>query len=192
METAPAPTRSSSFLNVVFFNDRGLRASWRLLIYSGMIAVLVVFGNFLGKQLAGAAHNAPKPPESLTWIFQAVGELIFFLLLLLLAWIMSKIERRKIGAYGLPLQRSLVPRFFTGYFFWGFLPLTVLLLILRLCGAFYFGSFSPLNRQILGWSVRGILLSRLRPLHSGRRHRLLARRRHSGNGICLRAHGQWR
>jgi hypothetical protein len=107
METEIAPTGSSHFLNTVFFNDRGLRAGWRLLIYCGMIAVLIVLGNFLGKQLAGTAQNGPKPPESLKWIFQVVGQLIFFLLLLLLAWIMSKIERRKMGAYGLPLQRSL-------------------------------------------------------------------------------------
>lgn len=153
METEIAPIGSSRFLNTVFFNDRGLRAGWRLLIYCGMITVLIVLGNFLGKQLAGTAQNGPKPPESLKWIFQVVGQLIFFLLLLLLAWIMSKIERRKMGAYGLPLQRSLIPAFFNGYFFWGFLPLTVLLLILRLCGVFYFGNLSPLNRQILGWCV---------------------------------------
>jgi uncharacterized protein len=158
MEPEIAPSASSRPLNTIFFNDRGLRAGWRLLIYCGMIAVLIAVGNFLGKRLAGAAQNGPKPPEFITWIFQAVGELIFFLLLLLLAWIMSKLERRKMGAYGLPLQRSLVPRFFTGYFFWGFLPLTVLLLILRLSGAFYFGTFSPLNRQILGWGLLWLIV----------------------------------
>src|SRR5262249_23957206 len=153
METETAATGSSSFLNTVFFNDRGLRAGWRLLIYCAMIYVLIKGGNLLGKLLAGTAQSGPKPSEFVVRVFQGVNELVFFLLILLLAWIVSKIERRKMGAYGLPLQRSLIPAFFTGYFFWGFLPLTVLLLVLRLCGAFYFGNFTPLNRQILGWCL---------------------------------------
>jgi membrane protease YdiL (CAAX protease family) len=153
METETAPAGPSDVIRIIFFNDRGLRAGWRLLIYCAMMAVLITGGNLLGKLLAGTAQNRPKPPEFVLRIFQGLGELIFFLLLLLLAWIMSKIERRKMGAYGLPLQRSLIPEFFTGYFFWGFLPLTVLLLVLRLCGVFYFGNFSPLNTQILGWCL---------------------------------------
>lgn len=157
METDTAPINPSRLTNQIFFNDRGLRAGWRLLIYCAMMAALIIGVNLLGKQLAGAAQNGPKPPESLKWIFQAVGQFIFFLVLLLLAWIMSKIERRKMGAYGLPLQRSLIPAFFTGYFFWGFLPLTVQLLILRFCGVFYFGNLSPLNHQILGWCVLWLL-----------------------------------
>jgi membrane protease YdiL (CAAX protease family) len=153
METETAPTGSPTLIRTIFFNDRGLRAGWRLVIYCAMMAALIIGGSLIGKLLAGTAQNGPKPPEFVLRIFQGVGELIFFLLLLLLARIMSKIERRKMGAYGLPLQRSLVPAFFTGYFFWGFLPLTVLLLVLRFCGVFYFGNFSPLNPQILGWCL---------------------------------------
>lgn len=152
METETAST-GSSLVNTVFFNDRGLRAGWRLLIYCAMIALLVMGGNALGKVLAGSVTHAPQPNELVTRIFQGIGELIFFLLLLLLAWIMSKIERRKMGAYGLPLERSLVRMFFTGYFFWGFLPLTLVLLILRACGVFYFGSLTLLNRHIAGWCL---------------------------------------
>src|SRR6185369_12354336 len=48
---------------------------------------------------------------------------------------------------------SLFPLFFTGYFVWGFLPLTVLLLLLRAFHVFYFGSLSPLNGQIFAWCV---------------------------------------
>jgi len=136
----------------IFYNDRGLRAGWRLLIYFGMIAILVYGARLVAKHLGGAP-NGPPVPDYLKTIFQAVGELILFLVLLLLAWIMSRIERRKVGAYGLPLQRSALSAFVRGYFLWGFLPLAFLLLILRVTHAFYFGDVTALNTTILGWGL---------------------------------------
>jgi len=136
----------------IFYNDRGLRAVWRLLIYFGMIAILVYGARLVVKQLGGAP-SGPPVPDYLKTIFQAVGELILFLVLLLLAWIMSRIERRKVGAYGLPLQRSALSAFVRGYFLWGFLPLAFLLLVLRVTHAFYFGDVTALNTTILGWGL---------------------------------------
>lgn len=136
----------------IFYNDRGLRAGWRLLIYFGMIAVLVFGARLIAKQLGGAPKG-PSLPDYLQTIFQAIGELVAFLVLLLSAWIMSRIERRKVGAYGLPLQWSALSGFIRGYFLWGFLPLAILLSILRILHGFYFGDVSPLNSQILGWGV---------------------------------------
>ena len=87
-----------------FITIRGLRAGWRLLIYFAMIAVLVFGARLIAKQLGGAPRGVPLP-DYLQTIFQAVGELISFLVLLFLAWTMSRIERRKVAVYGLPLQR---------------------------------------------------------------------------------------
>jgi membrane protease YdiL (CAAX protease family) len=136
----------------IFYNDRGLRAGWRLLIYCGMIAVLLYGARLIAKSLGGAPKGAPLP-DYLQAIFQAVGELIAFLVFLLLAWIMSRIERRNVGAYGLPLQRSALSALVRGYFLWGFLPLAFLLLVLRVTHAFYFGNVTALNVKILGWGL---------------------------------------
>lgn len=136
----------------IFYNDRGLRAGWRLLIYFAMIAVLVYGVRLIAKQLGGAPKSAPLP-DYLKTIFQAIGELIVFLVLLFLAWIMSRIEHRKVGAYGLPLQRSALSAFVRGYFLWGFLPLAFLLSVLRVMHVFYFGDVAALNTRILGWGV---------------------------------------
>ncbi len=156
MEPESAPSGSPHPANAIFFNDRGLRAGWRLLIYCAMIAALrfivSAVGAFLTKR-AGGAPAAAKAPEVVQVVLAAVGELILFLVVLFLAWIMSRIERRKVGVYGLPLQKSIAPTFFSAYLLWGFLPLTVLLLILRAAGVFYFGHFSPLNGQILAWGL---------------------------------------
>ncbi|HEY7406001.1 MAG TPA: CPBP family intramembrane glutamic endopeptidase [Candidatus Angelobacter sp.] len=156
MEPEPLSAAAPRPANNVFFNDRGLRAGWRLAIYCAMILALVFAVNRIGalvvKQSGGAAA-APHLPDFLKTIFQAIGELILFLVILFFAWVMSRIEKRKVGAYGLPLVKSAVPTFFSAYVLWGFLPLTVLLLVLRVCGVFYFGHFSPLNLQMLGWAV---------------------------------------
>jgi len=152
MEPEPVSAGASHPLRTVFFNDHGLRAGWRLLIYFAMILVLAYGVGLIARLLRGAAKG-PQPSDLVKTIFQGVGELIFFLVILFLAWIMSKIERRKMGVYGLPLQRTALSAFFTGYFLWGFLPLTLLLLVLRALHVFYFGSISGLNRQILGWGL---------------------------------------
>jgi membrane protease YdiL (CAAX protease family) len=152
MELETSRSASSSRLRLVFYNDRGLRAGWRLLIYFGMIAVLIFGARLVAKSLRGAPKGA-SVPDYVQAIFQAVGELILFLVLLFLAWIMSRIERRKVGAYGLPLQWSALSALVRGYFLWGFLPLAFLLLVLRAAHAFYFGTVTALNARILGWGL---------------------------------------
>ncbi len=156
MEPESAIAGSTHPANAIFFNDRGLRAGWRLLIYCAMIAGLIFIVRTIAAILVKRVGGAPGTPQiqgPIAVIFQAIGELILFSVILFLAWIMSRIERRKVGVYGLPLQKSIAPTFFSAYLLWGFLPLTVLLLTLRAVGVFYFGHFSPLNGQILAWGL---------------------------------------
>jgi CAAX protease family protein len=148
-----APSNPSHFLTRVFYNDLGLRAGWRLLIYCGMIAVLAFGADLLTKRLAAGGPKGNPLPEVIQAIFQGIGELILFLVLLFLSWIMSRIERRKMGVYGLPLQRPALSAFIRGYFLWGFLPLTALLLVLRSIHVFYFGNIGALSVRILGWGL---------------------------------------
>lgn len=152
----PTPAASSHPLHVIFMNDRGLRAGWRLFIYLAMIEALRFGVNLIVAAIArhpGGASSPPQLPEFAHRVAQTIAELVLFLVALLLAWIMSKIERRKVGAYGLPLSKSIFRTFFSAYFLWGFLPLALLLVILRAAGVFYFGSLSPLNVPILAWAV---------------------------------------
>ncbi len=153
MEPEPSANVASSKLTFVFYNDRGLRAGWRLLIYCGMIFVLVQGVKFLVIRLSSGHSKEVPSSDFARAIFQAIGQLVVFLVLLFLAWIMSKIERRSVGVYGLPLQKSAFSAFIRGYFLWGFLPLALLLSVLRGFHVFYFGDLSPLHSQILGWGV---------------------------------------
>jgi membrane protease YdiL (CAAX protease family) len=69
------------------------------------------------------------------------------------AWIMSRIERRPAGVYGLPLTKSALSRFAAGYLLWGFLPLTAILLIMRALGVFYFGNPAIHGSEVVYWGL---------------------------------------
>jgi membrane protease YdiL (CAAX protease family) len=97
---------------------------------------------------------AGPPPESyFVPIIQIVSVLVLFLIVLLITWIMSRIERRKMGAYGLPLKKSVLSQFFAGYVLWGILPLTLLLLVMRALHVFYFGAWSLHGIPALYWGL---------------------------------------
>jgi membrane protease YdiL (CAAX protease family) len=152
MEPETSENASSNSLRWIFYNDLGLRAGWRLLIYCGMIGILVFAAKLLTKHLGGEPRGNPLP-DVIQTIFQGTGELILFLVLLFLAWIMSRIERRKVSVYGLPLQKQALSAFIRGYFLWGFLPLIFLLLLLRAIHVFYFGDISAFSAKIFGWGL---------------------------------------
>src|SRR5438309_2605880 len=76
MEPEPVASTSSHKLSYVFYNDRGLRTGWRLLIYFGMIFVLVFGARLVARRLgSGDAKSAP-PSDFARTILQAIAELV--------------------------------------------------------------------------------------------------------------------
>lgn len=142
--TEPQP----DLVRLIFFNERELRAGWRLLI---AIALYYVISNGVFLLLRPLLARLPQglAPSSLI-VVEALG----FAIVVLVSWIMSRIERRDMGEYGLPLRNAgVLSRFVRGYILWGFLPLTLLLLVLRELHAFYFGNAALHNGQILYWAA---------------------------------------
>src|SRR6516162_4172731 len=114
MELETASPQPPSKFQFALFNDRGLRAGWRLLIFVGMFVTLLQLAALGVSHLRGAQSRAPlsaipSPVELL------LGEMSLFLVFLFFTWIMSRIERRPMGTYGLPLRKQIFPRFFAGY-----------------------------------------------------------------------------
>src|SRR5690348_5693915 len=141
-----------SRIEAIFHNERGLRAGWRLLIFICIIAVIAGGAQLLVKRLGLAPSPGNKPPSGYVFpIFLGLGEFVPLLILLFICWIMSKIERRPVGEYGLPLRTPGFSRFWTGYFFWGFVPLSILLLVMRVLGVFYFGGIDLHGSSIVLW-----------------------------------------
>src|SRR5471032_206948 len=90
----PAPQPSST-LRTIFLGSEGLRAGWSLLIF---FALLFLSFSAYAAILLYLRHGMPPPPRP-----HLIGPLMVyrpdgvqFLIVLLLSWIMSRIERRPI------------------------------------------------------------------------------------------------
>jgi len=149
MEPDTSANAPASTARQIFYNDRGLRAGWRLLIYFCVLAVLLLA---VATPVMYVVQR--RTPRGVLSPIQSVGEILSFLLFLLAAFIMARIERRSIGEYGLPLHQTPVLRhFFTGYFFWGFLPLSVCLFVLHIFHAYDFGHPALHGVDIIVWGA---------------------------------------
>jgi membrane protease YdiL (CAAX protease family) len=136
--------------NPIFFNSLELRAGWRLLIFVALFYVLDQAFGFLQEIVM---RRVGRPSDMSPTLF-IVQESLALLILFLATWIMSRIEGRNMGEYGLPLKnQAVVSRFIAGYIFWGFVPLSLLLLALRALHVFYFGSLALHHAQIVYWGA---------------------------------------
>jgi membrane protease YdiL (CAAX protease family) len=138
----PVPPRR----NPVLFNDQGLRAGWRLLLY---VLLIIAFGaaiTFVARRIHPPTHGLPSPSEAL------VQELVSFLLVFGCAIVMSKIERRSPGEYGLPIAEAFGKKFWLGMLF-GLVEISVLMGLISAFGGYSFGSIPLSSRGILGWGL---------------------------------------
>jgi CAAX protease family protein len=161
MQSATETADPSSLLHPVFFNQRGLRAGWRLFIFGGILyamyyGLLQVLGHLqnVAKQ-AGTAGTLATPSELQFFlpIFQGVFEFVAFGVVLLLSWLMSRMERRSVGEYGFPLRQSAPRQLLAWGLLLGFLSLFATLLALRALHVFYFGHLGLHGAQILVWGL---------------------------------------
>jgi hypothetical protein len=92
-------------LRAVFIGPRGPRAGWRLLIF---LLMLVAMGAGARAIIIRLLVPAGFAPENFTPASVAVPDAFFVFIVAVAAWVMSKIEGRKIGQYGLPLKQGLM------------------------------------------------------------------------------------
>lgn len=139
-------------LQFIFFNDRGLRPGWRLFIFVAIMVALTVIFSVPFNLLRRPGHELQPSSLILARVFSLAAVLVA-------SWAMSRIERRDMGEYGLPVKNAgIFSRFIRGYVFWGFLPLTLLLLLMRARHLFYFGNVALHGIQVFSWAaVWGLL-----------------------------------
>jgi hypothetical protein len=140
--------RLERFFRKCFVGPAGIRAGWRLAIYL-LIVIALITGLVL---LARASHHTEPnlsslEPRSLLW-----NELVSFVVLLFASWVMSRIERRRIAHYGLPLRRAFRSQFWQGVVI-GFLAVTALLVSMRLAGVFHFGTIGLHGFELFEYAV---------------------------------------
>jgi hypothetical protein len=155
---APGPSEPHQFtVHDIFIGADGIRAGWSLLIFAAIFLGLISATSFLLHRVEhrnGDPHSTaqsqaqPKTPRDAPIeampVFRQEG---FSLVCVVLAtWLMAKIERRPVVAYGFNPRRSL--RNFTAGLAWGVALLSLLVVMLRATGLLDFDA-----RLLFGSSV---------------------------------------
>lgn len=122
LQIGPAETVHSAFLG-----PEGLRPGWGLALYFGLGAVIFFI-------LISIDRLIPQRGASALWQ-QLVTYVALVFASLGSAVIMSRIEKRAFGGYGLPAGRLAIKNFLVGLF-WGIAALSVLMLAMYAVGVF--------------------------------------------------------
>ena len=125
-DVAPRPWRR------LFFGQAGVRAGWRFLIF---LAILSLLFESRGVVIREALHGLDD--GTLYVLKQATR----FLFCLLAAWLMGRLEERKLADYGLPGRQAFRLRFWQGMLL-GFAAMTALLAVMGAAGVFHLGSIA--------------------------------------------------
>lgn len=144
----PTPASQPSPAQKIFYGQDGLRAGWSLLIFIALMAGLIYTVSHVGQRFYHPAHDPAG--ESISLQFAFIAELPLFLAVVLAAWIMSKIERRPSGTYGLGGTHKL-PNFFAGLA-WGASCLSVLVFSLWKSGLLVINSRLLFGSDILRYA----------------------------------------
>lgn len=126
----------------MFIGKNGLRAGWRLLIYLLIVAASAFGINTLVRLVLHPQHVGLNG-----WVL-LWEELSEFALVFGAAWIMSRIERRPVGAYGLPAKEMFASKFWLGFLF-GLLEISVLIGLISAFGGYSFGTLALQGSEII-------------------------------------------
>ena len=138
----------------VFVGQEGIRAGWRYVTF--ILAYGICSGILILVALAaGILHlKAGKVDFPFNARGMLSGEIVAVIGLFVAALLMSKIERRPMGQYGLPLREAFGRRFWEGII-WGIVAITVTMLLIAVLHGFSFGSIalsgSNLAKYALVW-----------------------------------------
>jgi uncharacterized protein len=142
--TSAAP--ASGFPNNLFWNKTGLRPGWRLLIYLALFFVFMVASNHFLRLLLHLTLGLTSPE------LQFLGELAGFVAAFLAACVMSRLERRPVGVYGLPARGAFGRQFWLGCVF-GFCEVFALMGIIAAFRGYSFGSLAEHGGAIAKWGL---------------------------------------
>jgi membrane protease YdiL (CAAX protease family) len=105
-QTPPADSTTKR----IVIGPNGLRAGWRLLIFMAIVKAMATVAQMIITRFFPAALD----PTQLTPMRIIAPDLLFCFILAVAAWIMSKIEGRRPGQYGLPKSEALGKNFWVG------------------------------------------------------------------------------
>lgn len=137
--------------NSLFFNERGLRAGWRLLLYILLVVVFSAVLTAIVQKIHPPTRGLSSPRSTL------VQEILGFAAVFGCALIMSRIEHRSPDAYGLPLGEVFGKKFWLGMLLGG-VEVSVLMGLIAAFGGYSFGSLALSGPDIVRWGLFHLLL----------------------------------
>ena len=113
----------------VFRGPNGIRAGWRALIFIvlALVVGLILVSPFIAMRMSHVGHHDDHQSFGLTPLDLGMSEGLIFLSAALAALVMSRIEHRKWGQYGLPWRSAFRTDFWVGIFV-GFASISLTLL----------------------------------------------------------------
>ncbi len=121
-------------MSKLFFGRNGLRAGWGF-------ALFVVLWTAISTPLLLGASALYRPRPGMNPVDFLVSDGLNFLAALAAAAVMAKIEKRRLGEYGLPLSGGFGRRFASGLA-WGFVPVAATLAVIALLGGVSLDGFA--------------------------------------------------
>jgi membrane protease YdiL (CAAX protease family) len=130
---------------------KGLRPGWRLLIYFLLLLALSAVATIGAR---GFARTTYRFPNSFGLLMQ---EVVGFAVVLGAAFVMSRIEARSVGDYGLPISELFGGKFWLGFLF-GVLEISLLMGLISAFGGYSFGGLALQGSDIIRWALLHLLL----------------------------------
>jgi hypothetical protein len=126
----PSAARRSFRFRDVFLGPQGLRAGWGLLLY-------VALFEGLGAVLFLSLQRLLKLPDNPPWTAGLIlgGEAAQLVIALAATVVLSRIEKRPLAAYGVPLRAAFGRLFWEGAL-WGILSISAVMGMMALAGGF--------------------------------------------------------
>lgn len=154
-QASPPELPQTSFPNPLFYNEHGIRPGWRILVY--FFFCLLIFGiELVPLSFFYREHN----PFSVAAIL--VDEAMTFTAAFGAALIMSRLEDRPNGEYGLPMRFAFGKRFWQGMLI-GLCEISFIVGVMAALHAYSFGSLSFHGAKILQWGglwlLTGVLIA---------------------------------
>jgi membrane protease YdiL (CAAX protease family) len=134
-----------------FVGPHGVRAGWRLLIYIIIVVAVSAVVTMAIVKFAGRPRGTPGPTATL------LQEVLGFAIAFGAAWIMSLMERRPVGVYGLPASEMFGKRFWLGFLF-GLAEIFALIGLISAFGGYSFGTLALTGNAIFKWGLLHLML----------------------------------
>ena len=149
----PSAQNRHSILSTIFLGPNGLRAGWRLLIFLALfLSCLAAFRSLAIQAPRVARLLDPLRRATLTVPAALTLEFAFVVSLLVATFIMSKIEKRPLGDYGLPARAAFGKLFCQGVL-WGLAAVSALILLIYGFGGFSLGTLALSPARALGYAA---------------------------------------